>query len=94
MTVKSLIEKGDNNRVENKVKREIKWAQLFFCSLWFIGAVLIFVLYQTDSLSSSFPVPRIIGWIYDLFGIVIGSVIQILVTGLGIFTSFSKKPVG
>ncbi len=85
----------ENNQKQERLTtdqgRTIRWSQLFFSSLWFIGAALILGLYLTNNLSSSFAVPRIIGWIYDLCGVVIGSVIQLFLTGIGIVTSFSKR---
>ena len=73
------------------VHRSVKWQPLIFCIVWFIGAGLVLVLYLTDQLQDTFPVPRFIGWIYDWFGVVAGSLLQLLLTGIGIVWSFRKK---
>lgn len=53
---------------------------LFFGTIWLLMAILIFVLYQTGSLGASFSVPRFIGWLYDLAGVPIASIIQFLLS--------------
>ncbi|MGY3778995.1 hypothetical protein [Isobaculum melis] len=73
-------------------KLHIEWVQLFFCTLWFLGALLILVMYAMDDLPNSFSVPRFISWLYDLLGVLPASIIQLVITVIGIFTSFSRKP--
>ncbi|MDL2323923.1 hypothetical protein LJC61_02055 [Ruminococcaceae bacterium OttesenSCG-928-A16] len=54
-------------------------------------AGLIFALYLTGNLGPSFPVPRFIGWVYNLLGIIPGSVIQMVLSLAIIIASLPKK---
>lgn len=60
---------------------------LFFGIIWLLMVVLIFVLYQTGSLGTSFSVPRFIGWLYDIVGVLIASIIQFVLSRALIITS-------
>lgn len=71
--------------------KKVKWTQLFFSVLWLLAAILIFVLFQTGSLSGSIPIPRFISWAYDLFGVTVASVIQIVLCIFSIVDSFRNK---
>ena len=71
--------------------RKIEWAPLIFGIIWLLMAIFIFIGVSTNNLPASFKVPVIISWIYDIFGIVAGSIIQFIVSLILIITSFSKK---
>lgn len=72
-------------------KRKANWVGIVFGVLWLLMAMLVFALYMTGSLGQSFPVPRIIGWVYDLLGVFAGSIVQFIVSVLIIVTSLPKK---
>ncbi|MHC5373969.1 hypothetical protein ACYSNU_09195 [Enterococcus sp. LJL120] len=78
--------------MESKSKKtSIKWVQLFFSALWFIGAGLVMVLDLTNNLPYSFQVPRFIGWLYDLVGVLPASIIQLVLCGLLFFEALPKR---
>jgi len=53
---------------------------IFMCVVWLASAVLILVLYQSGNLNDSFTIPRIMSLPYDIFGIVGGAVVQIVLS--------------
>lgn len=76
-----------------KKKLRINWVQLFFFTLWFLAATLILVLHLTDSLDGNFMAPKAIAWLYDLLGVLVASIVQLVLSIIGIFTSFSRVEV-
>lgn len=67
------------------------WLGILFGAIWFIGSLIILVMYFTGSLGETFTVPRIVAWVYDLLGIVPGALIQMVLSALLIFFSIRKK---
>lgn len=92
-----ILENWENEQIKIErdsnlvTKTKTKWIQLFFCILWFVAAALILVLYQNNSLSNSFSVPKILAWLYDAIGIVPASIVQIVITFIGIFDALPRK---
>ncbi|MFD1902063.1 hypothetical protein GQR36_22340 [Enterococcus termitis] len=75
---------------EIQTKRTVRLAQLFISTIWFCLTGFILISYLTNSLDE-FYVPQIIGWLYDLVGILPASIIQLTITLVGICTSFPKR---
>lgn len=59
--------------------------------IWLLSAALIFLLYTQGSLSASFQIPRILSFFYDVLGIGVGSIVQLILSILVI--SFSIKDI-
>lgn len=72
-------------------KSSTNWAGVIFGIIWLFMAVLIFALYLTGSLGPTFPVPRMLKWIYDLLGLQVGSIVQIILSLFVIYSSVGKK---
>ena len=71
-------------------KYRIEWITLFVGLIWFFGAGYVFISYLGGTLGD-FAVPRIVGWIYDLFGIIPGTIVQWIFSIILIVRSFRKN---
>jgi len=69
----------------------IKWPGIVFGVIWLLMAILIFVLYQTGNLDSSFRIPRVLAIVYNTLGIVAGSIVQFIFSIFLIISSLPKK---
>ncbi|MGL4667338.1 MAG: hypothetical protein ACRCWR_05355 [Saezia sp.] len=59
---------------------KISWGMVFFGTLWLLGAILILALFLTGSLSGSFSIPKVLSFFYEIFGVLIGSIVQIILS--------------
>ena len=57
-------------------KFHISWQSLLIGIVWFAVTTFYFISYQSGTLSGSITVPRIISWVYDLFGFTAGTIAQ------------------
>ncbi|WP_051353768.1 hypothetical protein [Atopobium fossor] len=88
------MEPLDNQQIEqNSPEKEGKrdWFLAFIGFIWLAGAVLIFTLYMSGDLGSSFTIPRIMSFFYDAFGIIPASVLQFIIATLFIIFGLRKK---
>ena len=72
-------------------KFHISWQSLLIGLVWFTATTFYFIAYQSGTLSGSITVPRIISWVYDLFGFMVGTIVQWILSL--IFIIGSIRPV-
>ena len=72
-------------------KFHISWQSLLIGIVWFAATTFYFISYQSGTLSGSITVPRIISWVYDLFGFMAGTIVQWILSL--IFIIGSIRPV-
>ena len=72
-------------------KFHISWQSLLIGIVWFAVTTFYFIFYQSGTLSGSITVPRIISWVYDLFGFMAGTIVQWILSL--IFIIGSIRPV-
>ena len=72
-------------------KFHISWQSLLIGIVWFAATTFYFIAYQSGTLSGSITVPRIISWVYDLFGFMAGTIVQWILSL--IFIIGSIRPV-
>ena len=72
-------------------KFHISWQSLLIGLVWFTATTFYFIAYQSGTLSGSITVPRIISWVYDLFGFMAGTIVQWILSL--IFIIGSIRPV-
>ena len=72
-------------------KLHISWQSLLIGIVWFAATTFYFIAYQSGTLSGSITVPRIISWVYDLFGFMVGTIVQWILSL--IFIIGSIRPV-
>ena len=72
-------------------KLHISWQSLLIGIVWFAVTTFYFISYQSGTLSGSITVPRIISWVYDLFGFMAGTIVQWILSL--IFIIGSIRPV-
>lgn len=72
-------------------KFHISWQSLLVGLLWFGATTYYFIAYHNGTLSGSITVPRIISWVYDLFGFMAGTIVQWILSL--IFIIGSIRPV-
>ena len=72
-------------------KFHISWQSLLIGLVWFTATTFYFIAYQSGTLSGSITVPRIISWVYDLFGFMVGTIAQWILSL--IFIIGSIRPV-
>ena len=72
-------------------KLHISWQSLLIGIVWFSVTTFYFISYQSGTLSVSITVPRIISWVYDLFGFMAGTIVQWILSL--IFIIGSIRPV-
>jgi cbb3-type cytochrome oxidase subunit 3 len=53
---------------------------IFIGVVWLLSAVLIFILYNNNSLSGGFQIPRILALPYDMLGVTAGAVVQVVLS--------------
>lgn len=53
---------------------------LFFGILWLASGMLVFSLYETGMLNQTFKIPRVLTFFYDVFGITVGSIVQVVLS--------------
>ena len=58
------------------------WFGIILGAVWFVSSLLILIMYLTGSIDSSFPVPRLLLFVYDALGIVPGAIVQMVLSGL------------
>ncbi|EMD16478.1 hypothetical protein HMPREF9943_01233 [Eggerthia catenaformis OT 569 = DSM 20559] len=69
--------------------RKRSWTGIIFGIIWFLMALFVLINYLSGNLGS-FYVPRILMIFYDIFGIIPGAIIQLVLSGLLVF--FSAVP--
>lgn len=62
------------------------WFGIIFGAIWFLASLITLALYLTGNLGTTFPVPRILALVYDVLGVVAGTVIQMVLSAF-IFVS-------
>ena len=67
------------------------WAGIIFGTIWFLYAAVLLALYLTGNLNGSFTVPRLLVVIYDIFGVVPGSIIQMVVSAIVVIFSIRGR---
>ena len=72
-------------------KLHISWQSLLIGIVWFAATTFYFIAYQSGTLSGSITVPRIISWVYDLFGFMVGTIVQWILSLIFIISSI--RPV-
>ena len=72
-------------------KFHISWQSLLIGLVWFTATTFYFIAYQNGTLSGSITVPRIISWVYDLFGFMVGTIVQWILSLIFIISSI--RPV-
>ena len=72
-------------------KFHISWQSLLIGLVWFTATTFYFIAYQSGTLSGSITVPRIISWVYDLFGFMVGTIVQWILSLIFIISSI--RPV-
>ena len=86
----SIKEKSERRKFKMK-KFHISWQSLLIGIVWFAATTFYFIAYQSGTLSGSITVPRIISWVYDLFGFMVGTIVQWILSL--IFIIGSIRPV-
>ena len=69
------------------MEKKKDWLGIVFGTIWFLYAAFILVNYLFGNLNGSFTVPRLLVVIYDIFGVVPGSIIQMVVSAIEVILS-------
>ena len=64
------------------MEKKKDWLGIVFGTIWFLYAAFILINYLSGNLNGSFSVPRLLVAIYDIFGVVPGSIIQMVVSAI------------
>ena len=73
------------------MEKKKDWLGIVFGTIWFLYATFILINYLSGNLNGSFSVPRLLVAIYDIFGVVPGSIIQMVVSAIVIIFSIRGR---
>ena len=73
------------------MEKKKDWAGIIFGTIWFLYAAVLLALYLTGNLNGSFTVPRLLVVIYDIFGVVPGSIVQMVVSAIVVILSIRGR---
>ena len=73
------------------MEKKKDWLGIVFGTIWFLYAAFILINYLSGNLNSSFSVPRLLVAIYDIFGVVPGSIIQMVVSAIVVIFSIRGR---
>ena len=73
------------------MEKKKDWLGIVFGTIWFLYAAFVLVNYLSGNLSGSFTVPRLLVVIYDIFGVVPGSIIQMVVSAIVVIFSIRGR---
>ena len=73
------------------MEKKKDWLGIAFGTIWFLYATFILINYLSGNLNGSFSVPRLLVAIYDIFGVVPGSIIQMVVSAIVVIFSIRGR---
>ena len=73
------------------MEKKKDWLGIVFGTIWFLYATFILINYLSGNLNGSFTVPRLLVVIYDIFGVVPGSIIQMVVSAIVVIFSIRGR---
>ena len=73
------------------MEKKKDWLGIVFGTIWFLYAAFVLVNYLSGNLNGSFSVPRLLVAIYDIFGVVPGSIIQMVVSAIVVIFSIRGR---
>ena len=73
------------------MEKKKDWLGIVFGTIWFLYAAFILINYLSGNLNGSFTVPRLLVVIYDIFGVVPGSIIQMVVSAIVVIFSIRGR---
>ena len=73
------------------MEKKKDWLGIVFGTIWFLYAAFVLVNYLSGNLSGSFTVPRLLVVIYDIFGVVPGSIVQMVVSAIVVILSIRGR---
>ncbi len=73
------------------MEKKKDWLGIVFGTIWFRYAAFILINYLSGKLHGRFTVPRLLVVIYDLFGVVPGSIIQMVVSAIVVIFSIRGR---
>ena len=73
------------------MEKKKDWLGIVFGTIWFLYATFILINYLSGNLNGSFSVPRLLVVIYDIFGVVPGSIIQMVVSAIVVIFSIRGR---
>ena len=73
------------------MEKKKDWLGIVFGTIWFLYAAFILINYLSGNLKGSFTVPRLLVVIYDIFGVVPGSIIQMVVSAIVVIFSIRGR---
>lgn len=73
------------------MEKKKDWLGIVFGTIWFLYAAFILINYLSGNLNDSFTVPRLLVVIYDIFGVVPGSIIQMVVSAIVVIFSIRGR---
>ena len=73
------------------MEKKKDWLGIVFGTIWFLYAAFILINYLSGNLNGRFTVPRLLVVIYDIFGVVPGSIIQMVVSAIVVIFSIRGR---
>ena len=73
------------------MEKKKDWLGIVFGTIWFLYAAFILINYLSGNLNDNFTVPRLLVVIYDIFGVVPGSIIQMVVSAIVVIFSIRGR---
>lgn len=73
------------------MEKKKDWLGIVFGTIWFLYTAFILINYLSGNLNGSFSVPRLLVAIYDIFGVVPGSIIQMVVSAIVVIFSIRGR---
>ena len=73
------------------MEKKKDWLGIVFGTIWFLYAAFVLVNYLSGNLHGSFTVPRLLVVIYDIFGVVPGSIVQMVVSAIVVIFSIRGR---
>ena len=73
------------------MEKKKDWLGIVFGTIWFLYSAFVLVNYLSGNLNGSFTVPRLLVVIYDIFGVVPGSIVQMVVSAIVVILSIRGR---
>ena len=73
------------------MEKKKDWLGIVFGTIWFLYAAFVLVNCLSGNLNGSFTVPRLLVVIYDIFGVVPGSIVQMVVSAIVVILSIRGR---
>ena len=73
------------------MEKKKDWLGIVFGTIWFLYAAFVLVNYLSGNPNGSFTVPRLLVVIYDIFGVVPGSIVQMVVSAIVVIFSIRGR---